>query len=287
MNCEQARALFPVRADERITPEERAELTGHLAVCPVCPGEWDRYLQTVILLRSAGEPQAPPGFAQRVIEAATREPWHQRWLRAVFLPLHIKLPLEAVAIVVVSTLVVLVYRQGPEGPRVGVSPPSQVAPTPAERQEGLEQTPEEPSASPATPSTASPERAQEDKDFAERKKESNAPEKKAERDRAESRVPAATAPSLSASQSLFQVSGLLRPKSRDALDRQLEDLASQVGGTLVIETSVARSGSVVEFVLARDNYAKLETGLHQMGDFKVEAKAPTLPEQVRVRIRIQ
>jgi len=64
----------------------------------------------------------------------------------------------------------------------------------------------------------------------------------------------------------------LKPKNLDALDRQLEDLARQVRGTLVVDTTGARSGSVVEFVLARDDYAKLETGLHQLGDYKHKAR---------------
>jgi hypothetical protein len=272
MNCEEARTLFSGKAGGRLTQDEHVALTGHLDVCPVCPREWDRYLNTLIPPRSVEEPQAPPGSAERVIQAAIREPWYRRLLRAEFLPLHIKLPLAAVAVVAVSILVVLLFRQNPDVQRAAAPPPAQVAPAPA------------------TPSPAPPQEASGDKGLAKGREAATAPERRVERDRAESResrAPAAAAPSLSTAQALSQVSGLLRPKNRDALDRQLEDLARQVSGTLVIDTSGARSGSVVEFVVARDDYAKLETGLHQIGDFRVEAKAQSLPEEVRVRIRIQ
>ncbi len=91
MNCEEARPLFSARADERLTSEERANLATHLTVCAVCPGEWERFLETVIRLRSVEEPQLSSDFTRRVIAMVSRKPLNGRRLPALFSLPHLKL----------------------------------------------------------------------------------------------------------------------------------------------------------------------------------------------------
>jgi hypothetical protein len=122
MKCEEARFLFPGKVDERLTAEELSNLEAHLTVCPVCPREWERFLQSVPRLRSAPKSEASPGSTQPVIVTATLEPSYPRRLQILFFPLHVKLPLMAVAIILVWTLVGLLSRQGPELRRAPETP---------------------------------------------------------------------------------------------------------------------------------------------------------------------
>jgi len=194
MNCEEARALFSGKAHGRLTQDEHIALTGHLDVCPVCPREWERHLRSADSLRSGKEPQAPPGFAGTVAEAETQVPEERRSSHSV--PVHIKLPVAVLAVAIFSTLLFLLYRQSPEAPPT-TPPLSQVAPAPPETQREVEsdqRATEEPSTSPAmpaAPSSTPPQQPAGGRAVMERREEAKV-------------------------EALFQVSGLLLPRNRDA-----------------------------------------------------------------------
>jgi len=300
MNCQEARELFSAKADERLTPEQRLALDGHFQSCATCPREWERFRQTVSLLHSLEEARAPAGFARRVIENLRQEPWPRRLLRSVFLPLHVKLPLEAAAVVLLSTLVILLYRQTPEFERAVEAPPSRGAPAPAAKSADLEGTQRSGEVSPAPQATppASEEHQGAPRDVKEKdrleKKEAAAPaEAPAVGGRmdlargAAKSAPARSEPRLPArARGPFHLVGLLRPRDPATVDSQLSDLVKEVGGILVRDAERVRAGSIVEVVLSREAYPRLETGLRQIGDFTVESRAPTFPDQVKVALRI-
>jgi hypothetical protein len=114
MTCDDARSLFSARADEALTPEEGARLAAHLETCPECRAEWTRFERTVSLVRAVEPARAPAGFVDRVLELSRPVPWHRRLAGQLFLPLRIKLPIEAAAIVLVAGLVVLIFERSPE-----------------------------------------------------------------------------------------------------------------------------------------------------------------------------
>ncbi len=302
MNCQEARELFSAKADELLTPEQRLALDGHFQSCAACPREWERFRQTVSLLHSVEEARAPAGFARRVIENVRQEPWPRRLLRSVFLPLHVKLPLEAAAAVLVSTLVIFLYRQTPEFERAVEAPPSRGAPVsaPAAKSADLEGTRRsgEGSRAPQATPPASEEHQGAPRDVKEKdrleKKEAAAPAEapaiggrmNLAREAAKS-APARSEPRLAArAQGPFHLVGLLRPRNPATVDSQLSDLVKEVGGILVRDAERVRAGSIVEVVLSREAYPRLETGLRQIGDFTVETRAPTFPDQLKVALRI-
>ena len=148
MTCHDARELFSVLVDEVLGADERGALDAHLATCADCGRELQRFRDTVALLRAVEPARAPAGFVDRVLEAARPTPWPQRWLRALFLPWPLKLPIEAAAIVLVTVGVVYVFRATPElqraarlestqpavmeAPRAAISEPSSPASQPQE-----------------------------------------------------------------------------------------------------------------------------------------------------------
>lgn len=282
MNCQEARELFSAKVDDLATREQRSALDGHLQGCADCAREWERFRQTVSLLHSVTEARAPAGFARRVVEAARPEPWHRRLLRGIFLPLHVKLPLEAAALVLVSTLVIVLYRQtaefqrAVEGPVPAVTAPAAESP-PKVAEYGARREPEAAMErdQPATKEEALP---------AERP--SVGGQRDVSREARKSAAPAPESKGAARAQGPFHMVGLLRPTNREALDSQLGDLVKRVGGILVRAADRVEPGSIVEVVVPRDAYPRLLAGLRQIGDFTVETRAQTFPDQIRIGLRI-
>ncbi|MFQ5897360.1 MAG: zf-HC2 domain-containing protein [Candidatus Methylomirabilia bacterium] len=285
MNCSEARGLFSARADELLTPEQDVLLDRHLERCVECPREWERFRQTLAVLHSLEEVQAPGGFSRRVIEAAVQGPWHRRLFRRIFLPLYVKLPLEAAALVLVSTLVIVLFRQTPEIQRVVEAPPARELMEPAP--------PAQPKAAELKQRRAfdivrKKERPEEDEGVAPAEAESRGgrleiageARKSAAAPPEAQRAPRARAP--------LHVVGRLRAKDSEAVDRQINTLLKRVGG--VVRRDVmggdVESGRTIIVVVPREDYPGLAAGLSQIGDFTVEKEPRILPDPVHVTIQI-
>ena len=114
MNCHDARDRLSDFLDEALGPPELAEVRAHLEDCPECRRELERLRATVSLLARVERPRAPLGFVDRVMAAARPVPWYRRLGRLLFLPLGIKLPAEAAAMVMIAVLGVFLLQRTPE-----------------------------------------------------------------------------------------------------------------------------------------------------------------------------
>ena len=114
MTCHEARELFSARVDEALASDDATQLDAHLAGCAECRAEWARFERTVALVRGIESARAPAGFVNRVLAAADPVPWPLRLARQVFMPLRVKLPLEAAAVVLVAGLAVMTFQHSPE-----------------------------------------------------------------------------------------------------------------------------------------------------------------------------
>ena len=112
MRCHDAIERFSDYLDGSLGDEERTGLSVHLEGCASCRREWDFFQRAVSLVGSVGEVEAPPGFAAKVLEKAQRRPW-RKLLKTLFFPLHVKLPLEAAALLLIAFGAVLLYRGSP------------------------------------------------------------------------------------------------------------------------------------------------------------------------------
>ena len=85
-----------------LEPSDRRLVELHLAECPECRAELAELTTALRLVRTTPEIEAPPWLTARVM-ARVREHKEARrgWLERLFLPLHIKLPLEAMALLMV------------------------------------------------------------------------------------------------------------------------------------------------------------------------------------------
>ena len=145
MNYHETRDWLSPYVDEALSVDERARIDAHLQDCSECRGELDRFRQTLTLLHRLDPPRAPVGFVDRVLAQARPLPWYRRWLARVFLPLPVKLPIEAAALVMLSIGAVYLFQRTPElrqaareeTPQATVRSETRTSPPPASSPEGF------------------------------------------------------------------------------------------------------------------------------------------------------
>ena len=270
MNCHETRERLSGLLDLALAAPERTEVGAHLEGCPDCRRELDRLRATVSLLSRVERPRAPVGFVDRVTAAARPVPWYQRLGRRLFLPLGIKLPAQAAAMLVIAVLGVYLLQRTPElkdAARVDRETPVPLASRAATApQVAVSEVPP-----PASPPVELPAKS---RDSAEEQSGALAPP-----------PPAMSARRHSAVSGVF---GRLNVKNRPAAEQGLADLLARLGGS---ETGRRQElgATVVDVLVPEARYADFVRGLTTLGAFTPEgqpAALPTDPPQIRLSIRI-
>jgi anti-sigma factor RsiW len=114
MTCHDAREQLSALLDDALAASELEVVEAHLAMCSECRRELARLRGTVTLLGHLPPVHAPAGFVDRVMAETSRSSWRHRLLRALFLPLRVKLPLEAAALVLIGVSALYVHQHTPE-----------------------------------------------------------------------------------------------------------------------------------------------------------------------------
>lgn len=127
--------LLSAYAGGDLDPDRSRVVESHLAECPECRAGLDDLRALMGLLRSVPEVDPPPWMATRVISILKEQQAEKRsWLQRIFFPLHIKLPIEVMALLVVcvsgyylsrnveSELKQQVARQGSDTPATQLQP---------------------------------------------------------------------------------------------------------------------------------------------------------------------
>ena len=114
MTCDETRDTLSAYLDEALAPDERRLVEAHLADCADCRREIAGLRGTIALLQRVEPVRAPVGFVDRVMAATHPRPWYRRVMDAVLLPLAVKLPLEATAVLMVGLLAVYLFERSPE-----------------------------------------------------------------------------------------------------------------------------------------------------------------------------
>jgi anti-sigma factor RsiW len=312
MSCHDARELFSALIDETLTREERADVYGHLATCAECRRELAAIERTVALVRGATPVRAPAGFVDRVVAAARPTPWYVRAVRAALLPWPVKLPLGAVAVVLVAGLAVLMFRGSQEQQTVArydAPPPAlddrRVTEPPAESPGAPAPTaPARPPAAP--PSSAPPQAASSDRvdtageaDRTAAASRVDPAQKRSEQElRAESKMRDA-APSDNAGQTALAKREGLRQKAaekadvlarlaapdRDTAERGVIALVARLGGTLT-SRRVEGDTAVIEVAIPGDRYSDFAREIARLGAFSVESEPSVPPDPIRIAVRL-
>jgi len=125
MNCERAKGLLPALLDAALPAGELGEVKAHVSACEHCARELAALKKANALVKGLPEVEPPPFFAKKVMARVKAETAAKPGLlQRLFLPLHVKLPLEALAAVFVAVLAIQIYRSyGPELPAPALLPP--------------------------------------------------------------------------------------------------------------------------------------------------------------------
>jgi len=121
MDCERVRNLLSEFLDGSLPEGERTSVNAHLRECLPCRAEKEGLGETLLFLRGLSPGKAPAELLDGVRRRIAREeaPPTPLW-KKLFLPAHIKIPLEAAAAVL---LFLLVYGSQKEELQKPLSPP--------------------------------------------------------------------------------------------------------------------------------------------------------------------
>jgi hypothetical protein len=125
MGCQDVRNQLSAYLEGELDVAPRRVIEDHVRQCVRCQGELVLLQRTIALLRGLDEVEVPPSLSA-AIQAGIR-PRRRRWSQEVaswlFFPIHVKLPLQAVALLLVSLGAVYLYRMPPELAQAPAPPP--------------------------------------------------------------------------------------------------------------------------------------------------------------------
>ncbi len=131
MTCDEVREAFTEFYDDLLSGDRLTDVTRHLDECSDCRAEWASFSMTLQVVTRLGMADPSPGFAARVRQHIEAPSWWRRLGQTLFFPLHVKVPIHAVALVVLSFAGLMLVQRSPELRReaeVQVVPPAPVAP---------------------------------------------------------------------------------------------------------------------------------------------------------------
>jgi len=111
MTCEDRVKKLPAYLEGELPPRESEEFKNHLASCETCRKTLEDLKAADRLVRNLGEVEPPPWLKQQIM-TRVREVHGQNeslW-KKFFFPLHIKIPVQAFAVIVVTVLAIYIYR---------------------------------------------------------------------------------------------------------------------------------------------------------------------------------
>src|SRR6266436_2078385 len=113
MNCEEVQKQLSDLLDKSLDIERAQEIQDHLAACSPCSAEMASLAEYQQLVSNLPTIEPPVGFTAGVmakVREAVQPP--TLWER-LFLPLQIKIPLQATAVVLIASLAVYIYQKEP------------------------------------------------------------------------------------------------------------------------------------------------------------------------------
>jgi hypothetical protein len=111
MQCSDVREKLSAYIEGIVSPEEKQLIDEHLKVCERCSDSLADLRKAHELVRNLEEVEPPPWLTQKVMARVRSEtPLKRGVLQKIFYPLHIKLPIEALAVIFVAFMSVHVYR---------------------------------------------------------------------------------------------------------------------------------------------------------------------------------
>lgn len=127
MDCNGTIDLLSAFLDGDLPERDREKFAEHLRQCPRCAGEEKALKETLSLLRNLSVEKAPPGLLEGVRRRIGQEKEPVPLWKKLFLPAHVKIPLEAAAVVLIFLLAYGIQKEMPPSKTPPASPKMEMA----------------------------------------------------------------------------------------------------------------------------------------------------------------
>jgi hypothetical protein len=140
VKCKDIKELLPSYLDDFLEPEKKKIIEEHLCSCSQCSKELADLKKAMQMLQEIEEVDTPPWFKQQIMARVRQEAAEKKegFFKRLFYPLHVKIPVQALAMVLVAVIALYLYKAaGPEATRMGpVNIPAKISNEPAVPGEG-------------------------------------------------------------------------------------------------------------------------------------------------------
>lgn len=96
--------------DGSIAAQERAEVESHLKTCQQCSDALQELRKTIEHIKTVEEIEPPTWMTKKIMATVRAETEKKSWVQRFFLPLSIKLPIQAIAVVFLAIGAFYIYR---------------------------------------------------------------------------------------------------------------------------------------------------------------------------------
>jgi hypothetical protein len=150
---DEIRSMLAALAGGDLSKTDQNFVEQHLADCPSCRTELAQLQLVVQAVHAIPEAEPPPWLVTRIMAQVREEAAQQQnWFARLFLPLHLKLPLEAFALVMICVTAWYVMQEVDRSQKVTPDAPNIKAPTEESVRDAVVQpVPVPPSAAPVAP----------------------------------------------------------------------------------------------------------------------------------------
>lgn len=124
MKCEEIQERLSEYHEGLLDRDTAGIVRKHLAACTRCREELRALAETRRAVSDLPSVNPPPGFAQRVMSRVREEADRPSLFHRLFLPIHIKIPIHALALLLVGGMAVYLYQSHPPLPPVETGPTS-------------------------------------------------------------------------------------------------------------------------------------------------------------------
>src|SRR5512136_2295250 len=113
MTCKEIESLLPGMVDDVLPEAEKKRIEAHMASCASCRKALEDLRKTDERVKRLEEVEPPPWLKARVMARVREEAGQKEGLfRKLFYPLHIKIPIQALATVLITVVAWNVYKTG-------------------------------------------------------------------------------------------------------------------------------------------------------------------------------
>jgi hypothetical protein len=305
VTCDEARALYSELADAALTADAHAAVAAHLTGCLDCHREWESFQRMLTLLHGMPRVRAPEGFVDRVLSTTgggrERPTWSRRLLRGLFVPVHVKLPLQAAAVAVLLIGAIYLVQRPTDVQQVaqGPAPESPAAPlSPGEGQpDAARSVP--PPVRPAEPEAPQPAAQVEPPETPRQAPPAPRPSPgaMARRELAPGQqFVAERLPQIARSQPVpwpgartsgaATISGQLAVRDPRTAEQAFSDLLRRVGA-IEVRRNTWEDLTAVELEITRGGWAEFVHGLGNIGAWAPDGELDDLPQRVLVIVRMR